>query len=112
MKDLNIKPDLPNGEYSVEAKEKAAPEFYKKAYNATQGDASAFLAYRFSPPDIKQAVEKAKKEGGNWWDYAKSDLTKANMPTVVRDAKRTMVQLARENKTPPTEIQRFILAYK
>jgi hypothetical protein len=110
MKDLNIKPDLPNGEYSVEAKEKAAPDFYKKAYNATQGDASAFLAYRFSPPDIKQAVEKAKKEGGNWWDYAKSDLTKANMPTVIRDAERTMMQLARENKRVPLEISKIILA--
>jgi hypothetical protein len=112
MKDLNIKPDLPNGEYSVEAKEKAAPDFYKKAYTATQGDASAFLAYRFSPPDIKQAVEKAKKEGGNWWDYAKSDLTKANMPTVIRDAERTMMQLARENKRVPLEISKIILANK
>jgi signal peptidase I len=110
MKDLNIKPDLPNGEYSVEAKEKAAPDFYKKAYNATQGDASAFLAYRFSPPDIKQAVEKAKKEGGNWWDYAKSDLTKANMPIVIRDAARSMIQLSRENKEPPLGLQKFILA--
>lgn len=112
MKDLGIKPDLPNGEYSVEAKEKAAPDFYKKAYTATQGDASAFLAYRFSPPDIKQAVEKAKKEGGNWWDYAKSDLTKANMPTVIRDAERTMMQLARENKRVPLEISKIILANK
>ena len=112
MKDLNIKPDLPNGEYSVEAKEKAAPDLYKKAYTATQGDASAFLAYRFSPPDIKQAVEKAKKEGGNWWDYAKSDLTKANMPTVIRDAERTMMQLARENKRVPLEISKIILANK
>jgi hypothetical protein len=112
MQDLGIKPDLPNGGYSVEAKEKAAPAFYKKAYNATQGDASAYIAYRFAPSDIKQAVEKAKEKGGYWWEYARSDYTKENMPTVVRDAKRTMLQLGRENKPVPTEIQRIILAYK
>ena len=110
MKDLGILPDLPNGEYSVASKEKAAPKYYQKAYEDTQGDVSAYLAYRFAPTDIKQAVEKAKKEGGNWWDYAKSDLTKANMPTVIRDAARAMVELAREDKPVPSEIQKLLLA--
>jgi hypothetical protein len=112
MKDLGIKPDLPNGEYSVISKEKAAPSFYAKAYKDTQGDATAYLAYRFAPTDIKNAVEKSKEKGGYWWQYAQSDFTKENMPTVVRDAKRTMLQLGRENKPVPTEIQRLILAYK
>lgn len=110
MKDLGISPDLPNGEYSVASKEKAAPAFYKKAFNDTQGDASAYLAYRFAPTDIRQAVEKSKQKGGNWWDYTKSDFTKDNMPTVIRDAKRTMLQLSRENKPVPLEIQKIILA--
>lgn len=110
MKDLGISPDLPNGEYSVASKEKAAPAFYKKAFNDTQGDASAYLAYRFAPTDIRQAVEKSKEKGGNWWDYTKSDFTKDNMPTVIRDAKRTMLQLSRENKPVPLEIQKIILA--
>lgn len=110
MKDLGIPPDLPNGEYSVASKEKAAPAFYKKAFNDTQGDASAYLAYRFAPTDIRQAVEKSKEKGGNWWDYTKSDFTKDNMTTVIRDAKRTMLQLSRENKPVPLEIQKIILA--
>ena len=112
MKDLGIPPDLPNGEYSVASKEKAAPKYYQKAYDDTQGDASAYLAYRFAPTDIKQAVAKAKEKGGYWWEYAKSDFTKENMPTVIRDAERTMVQLGIENKSIPLEIQKLLLAHK
>jgi hypothetical protein len=112
MKDLGIPPDLPNGEYSVASKEKAAPKYYQKAYDDTQGDASAYLAYRFAPTDIKQAVAKAKEKGGYWWEYAKSDFTKENMPTVIRDAERTMVQLGIENKPIPSEIQKLLLAHK
>ena len=112
MKDLEIPPDLPNGEYSVASKEKAAPKYYQKAYDDTQGDASAYLAYRFAPTDIKQAVAKAKEKGGYWWEYAKSDFTKENMPTVIRDAELTMVQLGIENKPIPSEIQKLLLANK
>lgn len=32
------------------------------------------------------------------------------MPTVIRDAERTMMQLARENKRVPLEISKIILA--
>ena len=112
MKDLGIPPDLPNGGYSTASKEKAAPKYYQKAYDDTQGDTSAYLAYRFAPTDIKQAVAKAKEKGGYWWEYAKSDFTKENMPTVIRDARRTMVQLGRENKPIPSEIQKLLLAHK
>ena len=112
MKDLGVTPDLPNGGYSTASKEKAAPKYYQKAYDDTQGDTSAYLAYRFAPTDIKQAVAKAKEKGGYWWEYAKSDFTKENMPTVIRDARRTMVQLGRENKPIPSEIQKLLLAHK
>lgn len=112
MKDLGVPPDLPNGGYSTASKEKAAPKYYQKAYDDTQGDTSAYLAYRFAPTDIKQAVAKAKEKGGYWWEYAKSDFTKENMPTVIRDARRTMVQLGRENKPIPSEIQKLLLAHK
>ena len=112
MKDLGIPPDLPNGEYSVASKEKAAPKYYQKAYDDTQGDASAYLAYRFAPTDIKQAVAKAKEKGGYWWEYAKSDFTKENMPTVIRDAELTIIQLTRENTPIPLEISKIILAHK
>jgi hypothetical protein len=106
--------DVPNSE-----RDRVTPNYYADVYNnKAQGDASAYIAAGFGQDGLKVLVDKAQKEGGDWWDYLNDKSINPAYTKGIKDNmngaggiifRSHMAQYLLENsgKEVPPEIQRF-----